>query len=204
MNNFPNMRLYENVDHGSITPVPESRNSGWKLPKDFGGGFSAMCWYFGRDLYTALAKAGDETPVGLVETNVGGTPGPWLKRWLLVVPLAPGAPPCACLTTYVCLRALEHTHLCVSFLFFSNFRVFLVPSNDVLELDQHWSSPDALSACKNLPGNPAWEWPVEIKLLGFTENLLENTLPGWCFLGTAACYLPIYADERSPDDVIAF
>ena len=24
--------------------------------------------------------------------------------------------------------------------------------------DQHWSSPDALHKCKNLPGNPAWEW----------------------------------------------
>ena len=51
MANFPNMRLYENEGGGSSTPLAESRNSGWKLPKDFGGGFSAMCWYFGRDLY---------------------------------------------------------------------------------------------------------------------------------------------------------
>ena len=116
------MRLYENEHGGSSTPLAESQNSGWRLPKDFGGGFSAMCWYFGRDLYTALAKGGDETPVGLVETNVGGTP------------------------------------------------------------DQHWSSPDALSACKNLPGNPKWEWPSNytdsVLWNGKVVPLLRNTIKG--------------------------
>jgi hypothetical protein len=54
----------------------------------------------GRDLYTALDGASSSRPIGLIETNVGGTP------------------------------------------------------------DQHWSSPDALAKCKNLPGNPPWEWRV--------------------------------------------
>jgi hypothetical protein len=47
MANFPNMRLYQNGDGGSKTPLAESANSGWKLPAEMGGSFSAMCWFFG-------------------------------------------------------------------------------------------------------------------------------------------------------------
>jgi sialate O-acetylesterase len=36
-----------------------------------GGRFSAMCWFFGRDVY---AKLSPKVLVGLIEINVGGTP----------------------------------------------------------------------------------------------------------------------------------
>ena len=39
-----------------------------------GGRFSAMCWFYGRDLRVALAASGKNVPMGLIETNVGGTP----------------------------------------------------------------------------------------------------------------------------------
>jgi len=71
MANYPHMRLYQNVDGGSTVPLPESTNSGWQVPPAIGGKFSAMCWFFGRDLY---AKLSPQVPVGLIETNVGGTP----------------------------------------------------------------------------------------------------------------------------------
>ena len=111
MANYPNMRLYQNSgwEHGSKTPMAESSNSGWLTSDKFNGGFSAMCWFFGRDLYTSLSASGKMRPIGLIETNVGGTP------------------------------------------------------------DQHWSSPNALDACKNLPGNPKWQWPSN-----FTDSVLWN------------------------------
>ena len=63
-------------------------------------------WFFGRDLYKSLTPP---RPLGLIETNVGGTP------------------------------------------------------------DQHWSSPEALTKCKNLPGAPKWQWPSN-----FTDSVLWN------------------------------
>jgi len=134
MANYPNMRLYQNLDGdrgpehsgGSKTPLAESSNTGWLMTDNQHiqkyGGFSAMCWFFGRDLYTSLSTAGKTRPIGLIETNVGAT------------------------------------------------------------TDQHWSSPDALDACKNLPGNPKWQWPSN-----FTDSwlwngkvvpLLRNTIKG--------------------------
>jgi sialate O-acetylesterase len=131
MANYPNIRLYQNLDGnrgpehsgGSLVPLAESSNSGWLTSDKFqNGGFSAMCWFFGRDLYTSLSASGKMRPIGLIETNVGGTP------------------------------------------------------------DQHWSSQDALDACKNLPGNPPWQWPSN-----FTDSwlwngkvvpLLRNTIKG--------------------------
>ena len=83
MDNYPNMRLYQNLDGargpehsgGSKTPLAESSNSGWLTSDKFkNGGFSAMCWFFGRDLYTSLSTSGKMRPIGLIETNVGGTP----------------------------------------------------------------------------------------------------------------------------------
>jgi hypothetical protein len=117
MANYPHMRLLMDGGRGAKTPQLESRNSGWRTPNATGGGFSATCernipvhppslkqwvrpvdltgmgvcvgWFFGRDLYKSLTPP---RPLGLIETNVGGTP------------------------------------------------------------DQHWSSPEALAKCKNIPG----------------------------------------------------
>lgn len=74
MSQFNNLRLYQNAGGGSPAPQTESANSGWMTPAKMGGRFSAMCWFFGRDLYTALEAAGEPRPIGLIETNVGGTP----------------------------------------------------------------------------------------------------------------------------------
>ena len=80
MASFPNLRLYQNLGirhpkHPWMEkPQAESPNSGWQLPKEMGGKFSAMCYFFGRDLYTSLSAAGKMRPIGLMETDVGGTP----------------------------------------------------------------------------------------------------------------------------------
>ena len=73
MANYPNMRLYQNTDTYSPVPLSESNNTGWLAPKDMGEKFSAMCWFFGRNLYAALEKEGKLRPIGLVATHVGGT-----------------------------------------------------------------------------------------------------------------------------------
>eukprot|EP00037_Helgoeca_nana_P020360 m.201736 g.201736 ORF g.201736 m.201736 type:complete len:298 (+) comp25237_c0_seq1:50-943(+) len=65
------MQLYFNLAKASDVPLSESINSGWMLPSQIGGKFSAMCWFFGRDLFKSLSPS---VPVGLIETDVGGTP----------------------------------------------------------------------------------------------------------------------------------
>lgn len=106
MADYPHMRLSQNTDRGSKVPLAESGNTGWMTPAKMGGKFSATCWFTFRDVYKALESP---RPIGLIETNVGGTP------------------------------------------------------------DQHWSSPEALNKCKNLPGSPKWEWPSN-----FTDSVLWN------------------------------
>ena len=71
MVNFPQMRLSQNTNGGSKVPLAESGNTGWMTPDKMGGKFSAMCWFFGRDVFKALESP---RPIGLIETNVGGTP----------------------------------------------------------------------------------------------------------------------------------
>lgn len=44
MAEYPHMRLYMNTYGGSKVPLAESSNTGWLLPEDMGGKFSAMCW----------------------------------------------------------------------------------------------------------------------------------------------------------------
>jgi sialate O-acetylesterase len=105
MANFDSgMRLLQVPGSSKTTPQADMTSRGWQTPSKTGGIFSAMCWYFGRDVYDKLSP---KVPVGLIETNVGGTP------------------------------------------------------------DQHWSSPDALQACKG-HGN-SWDWPAN-----FTDSVLWN------------------------------
>jgi sialate O-acetylesterase len=72
------MRLLD-VPHNSqkAGPVADAPTTGWLVPSAMGGKFSAMCWFFGRDLYEAL---GEEVPVGLIQTTWGGTPDQVLCR----------------------------------------------------------------------------------------------------------------------------
>jgi len=51
----------------SAVPLAESANSGWMPSKDMGVAFSAMCWFFGHDLYTKLEKAGKSRSIGLID-----------------------------------------------------------------------------------------------------------------------------------------
>lgn len=70
------MRLF-NVGGGSDpTPQPDMHSgTGWKTPSAMGGAFSAVCWFYGRDIYNALSP---KVPVGLISTYVGGTP---IEHW---------------------------------------------------------------------------------------------------------------------------
>ena len=71
MSDYPHMRLSQNTDGGSKVPLAESGNTGWMTPEKMGGKFSATCWFTFRDVYAALESP---RPIGLIETNVGGTP----------------------------------------------------------------------------------------------------------------------------------
>jgi len=69
------MRLF-NVGGGqSSTPQAEMHAGEWKRPSAAGGGYSAACWFYGRDIYNALPT---KVPVGLISTYVGGTP---VQHW---------------------------------------------------------------------------------------------------------------------------
>lgn len=65
------MRLFTVGMSQSAIPLADVKSSGWQTPSSVGGKFSAACWFFGRDVY---AKLSPKVPVGLIETNVGGTP----------------------------------------------------------------------------------------------------------------------------------
>jgi sialate O-acetylesterase len=66
------MRLFNVNPSSQITPHSEMNGgSGWLAPSKMGGKFSAVCWYFGRDVYNAMPK---KVPVALISAFVGGTP----------------------------------------------------------------------------------------------------------------------------------
>ena len=65
------IRLYTVLGASSPEPRADSRGTGWKTPSETGGGFSATCWYFGRDVFNAMSP---KVPMGLIATDVGGTP----------------------------------------------------------------------------------------------------------------------------------
>lgn len=53
-----------------------SRASGAVMGQSSWAGFSATCWFFGRDLFTSLGSA---VPIGLIESCVGGTA---IRQWV--------------------------------------------------------------------------------------------------------------------------
>jgi len=65
------IRLYTVGGGSSTTPKADAHGSGWHTPSQTGGGFSATCWYYGRDVYNAMTP---KVPMGLIATFVGGTP----------------------------------------------------------------------------------------------------------------------------------
>eukprot|EP00937_MAST-01D_sp_MAST-1D-sp2_P000996 g996.t1 len=82
------LRLYQVGNKGSDVPLSENPSpAGWSPPCPFSNttnstlcsrsGFSAVCWFFGRDTFDALPAAA-KRPIGLVESNVGGTP---VEHW---------------------------------------------------------------------------------------------------------------------------
>ncbi len=68
--NYPNIRLFDVKNAIALTPQPEFISDGWKLcsPESIGS-FSAIAYFFGRDLYKQY-----NVPIGLVTTDWGGTP----------------------------------------------------------------------------------------------------------------------------------
>jgi len=58
--------------------ISHAENQDWFIPSadnvcqgEFTTPFSAVCWYFGRNLF---AQLGGDVPIGLVASQVGGTP----------------------------------------------------------------------------------------------------------------------------------
>eukprot|EP01084_Bolivina_argentea_P254229 427372_1 len=75
-NNFPNIRLIQ--VHGHAMPIPQLESAiylPWSIANStsIGNGnftyFSAVCWFYGRDLYEYL-----QYPIGLIKGSNGGTP----------------------------------------------------------------------------------------------------------------------------------
>lgn len=74
--NFPFIRMYTVGHRGISTPQIEATSfHKWGQPQTFAGGFSAVCWFYGRDIYEKLTP---KRPIGLIDTNVGGTP---VEHW---------------------------------------------------------------------------------------------------------------------------
>lgn len=83
-NNYPNIRLFT-VGQGTTSNTPLQNLSTieqrWSVASNVSVGgaqwgyFSAVCWFFGRDIYDAL---GGRVPLGLISSNWGGTP---IQHW---------------------------------------------------------------------------------------------------------------------------
>ena len=75
-NNYPNIRVFCVAERGSDSPQLElpSIELEWSVAssKSIGGGnwtyFSAVCWFFGRNLFDELGY-----PIGLIDSSYGGT-----------------------------------------------------------------------------------------------------------------------------------
>ena len=54
-----------------VTPNPHSTgDTAWYKPSETSGDFSSVCWFYARDLYTALSP---KRPIGVIMSAVGGT-----------------------------------------------------------------------------------------------------------------------------------
>eukprot|EP01084_Bolivina_argentea_P089148 160913_1 len=81
-NNYPNIRLFTAQDEQSTTEITEliKIEQIWSIASNtsVGGGnwsyFSAVCWFFGKNLYDKL-----QYPMGLIATDWGGTP---IRDWM--------------------------------------------------------------------------------------------------------------------------
>ena len=84
--NYPNIRIYAVPKSPSLTPKPFVSGE-WLLcspeniVKGGWGGFSAVAYYFGRDMHKEL-----KVPIGLVHTSWGGTPA---EAWTSAEGIAP-------------------------------------------------------------------------------------------------------------------
>jgi sialate O-acetylesterase len=67
---FPQIRLFDVKNVIAIIPQQEMTSEGWKLcnPENIGG-FSAVAYFFGRDLHRQY-----QVPIGLITSDWGGTP----------------------------------------------------------------------------------------------------------------------------------
>ena len=65
----PKIRMFTVVKSVSIKPLPEAKGSWVECSPESVGGFSAVGYFFARDLYQKLG-----IPVGMIHTSWGGTP----------------------------------------------------------------------------------------------------------------------------------
>ena len=73
-----NTSLCHRENATSYVGIPPHISTEWH-----GGDFSAICWFFGRQISEGLSPTGD-VPVGLVASDWGGTA---LSQWVLFFPL---------------------------------------------------------------------------------------------------------------------
>ena len=67
--NFPNLRLFTVPNTASLTPLTQINGTWTACSSNSAGRFSAVAYFFGRQLHTDLG-----VPVGLIHTSWGGTP----------------------------------------------------------------------------------------------------------------------------------
>jgi sialate O-acetylesterase len=66
---YPDIRLFTVPNTTSYTPLKDTASDGWKICGPYSvPSFSAVAYFFGRDLHAALG-----VPVGLIHTSWGGT-----------------------------------------------------------------------------------------------------------------------------------
>ena len=72
--NHPLIRHYQESSGPSEQPLPEGKGAWKACTSDNVGGFSAVLYFFGREIHKEVG-----VPVGLINTSVGGTP---IESWV--------------------------------------------------------------------------------------------------------------------------